>query len=316
MAEKLDLEIIAHDHQQSEGLDECLTCSVKICHECSFVSVNDESKKICELCQMQGSREDLKIIEKLERTIELLGGKVRECKEEMNSARLFKKQVKLALGDMENMKNGRKAQKAALEKAVVELEHEVTGLEVKVEKYKVTLIQSTTKSNMITADRDRINMEYEECNKKISEFQEMIKEQDEENQKLKDEIEEIKTRGCSEDNRKRLDESVLKKRLSKLQKNIDKVRNENQEIEQQIKILDDEDRLKSGTISVLSSKVSLISGSQLDSTEQKNNELSLQMKTQLEQTMKLYKEINDLKLKKKALRPKEVSNSNCKCLII
>ena len=318
MSDEPCLELIAHFHTPNSSLPSCPNCSTKICESCSFIVKSDPNQKICELCHFYSFKSSGHILDRLSKTLELLKKQDTSLNSELNSSKVLKTQAKSSYKDLESSKQARVQKTTSLEKQVQDLEIENKTFEGKIEKYKLDLVQSTTKAKMITADRDRLNMEYEECCKKVTEFQEMIKEQDEENLKLKEEIEEIKTKGQTIDEKKKLSEAELKARLSKLQNKIDKVRNENQSIEQQIRIMSDEERLKSGTISVLSEKVSLIYGSQLEPQEIKNNELSLQMKSQLEQTMALYKEINDLKLKKRAekIQQEQISNSHCKCIII
>ena len=318
MSEEPCLELIAHFHSPTSGFPSCPNCSTKICESCSFIVKSDPNQKICELCHFYSIKSSGHILSRLAKTLEMLTKQDSTLSSELNSSKVLKSQGKSSYKDLESSKQARVQKTISLEKQVQDLEIEAKTFEGKIEKYKLDLVQSTTKAKMITADRDRLNMEYEECCKKIDEFREMIKEQDEENSKLKEEIEEIKTKGLTIDEKKKLSEAELKARLSKLQNKIDKVRNENQTIEQQIRIMNDEERLKSGTISVLSEKVSLICGSQLEPQEIKNNELSLQMKSQLEQTMKLYKEINDLKLKKRADKATQehISSNPCKCIII
>jgi chromosome segregation ATPase len=310
MANDQSFDLIAHFHPPSSELPTCPNCSCKICLSCSFHLKGDSSptKPICELCHFYSIKSTGKVSERLQVTLEKLLSLQEQVKSELNSSKVFKIQAKSGYKDLESSKLARLQQVSLLERQVQDLQGEALIFEQKIEKYKVDLVQSTTKAKMITADRDRLNMEYEECSKRIEEFQEMIKEQEEENLKLKNEIEQMKTRGMPEDCKK-LSESELKARLSKLQSKIDKVKSENQSLEQQI-------RLKSGTISVFSEKVSLISGSLLEPREVQNNELSIQMRNQLEQTMKLYKEINELKMKKKAVREQEMSESSCKCEII
>lgn len=308
-------------HEHIEGAPGyCEDCHLEICEECSVLQESNSLRK-CEFCNIIQNHSNLNSIsnlvsEEILKNNQILAQRILE----LQISKKIIQEKELEYKNFEKITAEKKEKNERLIKKTMELEAKHRLLEEKVEKYKANLIVNTTRANMITADLSRIRMEHEEVQKKVKEFQEMIKEQDEENNKLEEDIE--NTKKDFEDQKeeielKKLNENELKKRLNKLQGNIEKVKKENKSLEFHLRVLNDEERIKSGTISVISEKVSLIAGSHLEPKQERSNELSLQMKNQLEEVMKLYQNINNLKKEKQIRKAKaaEIANKNCKCYI-
>ena len=246
--------------------------------------------------------------------------KILETKnKELADLKIEVKQAKSQLQDFENCANRRKAKNERLVKKTMELDEENRVLEGKIEKYKASLSENTSRVNNITEEIHKMKEEYAQCLIKISGFEEMLREQEDENNKLIAEIETAKKDFESQQPElefKKLDENELKKRLQRLQNNITKVKKDNSRLDYHLKMINDEDKLKSETISIISGKVSQIN-SPAEPKREKSNDLTMQMKAQLEEIMKLYQDINSLKLEKKAwkLKQAELSNQTCKCTI-
>ncbi|OMJ71333.1 hypothetical protein SteCoe_30485 [Stentor coeruleus] len=311
---------VTHEHIKECTTSYCEDCHLEICKECSVLQENNSLLK-CEFCNTIQNHPNLNAIsnivsEEIIKRNQILAQKTLE----LQISKKLIQEKELQYKNFEKITAEKKEKNERLIKKTMELEAKHRLLEEKVEKYNANLVMNTTKANMITADLSRIRMEHEEVQKKIKEFQEMIKEQDEENKKLEEDMENTKKDfevQKEEIELKKLNETELKKRLSKLQGNIEKVKKENKSLEFHLRVLNDEERIKSGTISVISEKVSLIAGSHLEPKQERSNELSLQMKNQLEEVMKLYQNINSLKKEKQARKAKaaEMTNKNCKCYI-
>ena len=324
----INSEIIQSPSHHSKDLTEasftCNCCNRKVCESCSVIQQTDNSQtiRICEPCLKIEDFSDFdKNISQVKQDIE----KTKAIHDEkVNELALLKaniKQAKSELDDFQTVAERRRIKNEKLIKRTMELDSENRVLENKIERYKTSLNENNIRVSAITAEYDNLKRQRNECIKKIQEFEEMIKEQEEENVKILADIEEARTdfEGQLQDQEiQNLDEKELKERVLKLQEKISTVKNENKSLEFHLKVLNDEDRLKSGTISIISEKVSMISGSVLEPKFQQSNELTLQMKNQLTEIMKLYNDINELKKTRKA-RKKEnadaLTNKNCKCSI-
>jgi chromosome segregation ATPase len=312
-----------HEIDLAKTTYNCDTCHQVICDSCSVIQVSetDQALKICENCY-KADQEDIKekaiteLKQKIKSKSELLQSYTLALLDIKNSLKASKSELK----DFEACADRRRSKNEKLIKRVMDLDIENSVLENKINKYAQSLDENNDKVNMMTADLDRMKSQHQESFIKISQFQEMIKEQEEENSKLLKDIENARVDFENQQKDieiKQLDEKQLKKRVTKLQDHIEKVKKENRCLDYHLKVLNDEDKLKSGTISIISEKVSLITGSNLETKQHQSNELSLQMKKQVEEIMKLYKDINTLKIQKKIEKNKKepVTNSDCKCII-
>ena len=296
--------------------------SAKMCEECNSAYPADNAK-LCDSCKKNLHNQSAQ-----EFYIADIGKRIQDSKEllaqknnELQKAKEMSKQSGSQLKDFEDCANRRKIKCEKKMKVTSDIEAANYELVLAIDKYQALLIEKTEAAEAILEDIWRITREHRECTEKIKEFSKMINEQAEENIKLESYIAEAREE--FEEQKKEaeirsLDESELKKRVKLLQKNIEIVKMDNQSLEQHLKVLNEEQKLKSGTISIISANSSMILTGISDPKEQKSNELSLQMSSQLAEIMQLYQQINQLKeISKKANAKKniDVTNEKCKCII-
>lgn len=245
--------------------------------------------------------------------------KVLEIERQLEKVRRNWSEAKSELKDFEECAGRRKGKYERLVQRTMELDAENKVLTAKIEKYSGMLHENRNRVNVILGKIERTRQEHLDCLKKIEEFEEMIAEQNEENEKTMHDMEAAKEdyEGQKKDVEiLSLGENELKKRVKQLQDHILLVRKDNKSLEHQLKILADEQKLKSGTISLLSASSSLILIGPNDSKQDKTTELAQKMNNQLEEIMQLYREIDNLKERKRQKKLKEaLSNKPCKCII-